>query len=432
MSDYLALNDRVKQVLAAIWLAGAVAALYAIAGPLFGGRGLSITVPVLVLIAFTTIADLFPVNFEQRYEITVSNVFLIGAIMIYRADPSKAAIIALVSTLVWQLVTRRPWYKVVTNVALPTIGVVAGSFVLGIVGWYDPIHAAIGTGLMLVVYFIADTVPLSILLASLENRPFQVAYISNYAGVVLELIGIEFFGLIFWLVWSESPWLTLLFAVPTVILRQAYFQVERLRHDSLRALAAITDVIERRDELTHHHTQAVSNYARRVAERMKLSADEIWQVTQAGQLHDLGKVAVRDDILFKPGKLTEPEMELMRKHCAVGHEIIRQFSNLEKVAALVRAHHERYDGKGYPDGVGGAALPIGAAIVAVADAFDAMRTDRPYRKAMPLEKAIETLKQGLGTQWHPVVGATFVQLMLEDAAAEEENSAIVKLPNVAA
>ena len=432
MSDYLALSNRVKQVLAAIWLAGAVAAIYAIGGPFLSGRGLSVTIPVLVLIAFTTVADLFPVNFGQRYEITVSNVFLIGAVMIYRADPNKAALIALVSTLVWQLVTRRPWYKVITNVALPTIGVVAGSTVLALVGWYDPIHAALGTGLMLVVYFIADTVPLSMLLASLENRPFQVAYVSNYSGVVIELIGIEFFGLIFWLVWDESPWLTLLFAVPTVILRQAYFQVERLRHDSLRALGAITDVIERRDEMTHHHTQAVSNYARRVAERMKLSADEIWEVSVAGQLHDLGKIAVRDDILFKPGKLTEPEMELMRKHCAVGHEILRQFSNLEKVAALVRAHHERYDGKGYPDGVGGTAFPIGAAIVAVADAFDAMRTDRPYRKAMPLEKAIETLKQGLGTQWHPVVGATFIQLMLEDAAAEQANAAIVKLPDVAA
>ena len=432
MSDYLALNVRVKQVLAAIWLLGGAAAAAAIFGPLVGGRNLSIAFPVVLLIAFATVADLFPVTFEQRYEITVSNVFLIGAVMIYRGDPGQAAIVALVSTLIWQLVTRRPWYKLLTNVALPTTAVVAGSTVLGAVGWSDATHSVIGAGLMLIVYFIADTVPLSMLLSSLEGRPFQVAYVSNYAGVVLELVGIEFFGLIFYLAWDESPWLSLLFIVPTVILRQAYFQVERLRNDSLRALAAITDVIESRDELTHHHTQAVSAYARRVAERMKLSPDLIWQVSVAGQLHDLGKIAVRDSILFKPGKLTEAEMDLMRKHCAVGHDIVRQFSNLEKVAALVRAHHERYDGQGYPDGVGGASLPIGAAIVAVADAFDAMRTDRPYRKAMPLEKAIDTLKLGLGTQWHPVVGATFIQIMLEDAAAQQREAAIVKLPDVAA
>jgi len=102
------------------------------------------------------------------------------------------------------------------------------------------------------------------------------------------------------------------------------------------------------------------------------------------------------------------------------------------VARLVRAHHERYDGTGYPDGLGGAQLPIGAAIVAVADAFDAMRSDRPYRKAMAMEKALEILKQGLGTQWHPVVGATFIQLMLEEPDAQRAVTTNAKLPDVAA
>ncbi len=432
MSGYRALNSQVKQILAIIWMTGAVASFYALVWPLFHGHGFSVPFAVLVLIIFTTVADLFPVTFEQGYEITVSNVFLIGAIMIFRDDPANAAIVAIVSTLAWQLVTRRAWYKLLTNVALATTAVIAGATALSIVGSQDTAHFVFGTALMLIVYFIADTVPLSRLLASLDGRPFQVAYVSNYAGVVLELIGIEFFGLIFYLVWAESPWLSVLFAVPTVILRQAYFQVERLRNDSMRALAAVSDVIENRDELTHNHTQSVSTYARRVAERLRLSPDEIWQVTVAGQLHDLGKIAVRDSILFKPGALTEAEMELMRKHCQVGYDILRQFSNLEKVARLVRAHHERYDGHGYPDGIGGAQLPVGAAIVAVADAFDAMRTDRPYRKAMPMGRALDTLKQGLGTQWHPVVGATFIQLMLEDVAARSNESRIVKLSNDAA
>jgi len=432
VSGYRALNSQVKQILAIIWMTGAVASFYALVWPLFHGHGFSVPFAVLVLIIFTTVADLFPVTFEQGYEITVSNVFLIGAIMIFRDDPANAAIVAIVSTLAWQLVTRRAWYKLLTNVALATTAVIAGATALSIVGSQDTAHVVFGTALMLIVYFIADTVPLSRLLASLDGRPFQVAYVSNYAGVVLELIGIEFFGLIFYLVWAESPWLSVLFAVPTVILRQAYFQVERLRNDSMRALAAVSDVIENRDELTHNHTQSVSTYARRVAERLRLSPDEIWQVTVAGQLHDLGKIAVRDSILFKPGALTEAEMELMRKHCQVGYDILRQFSNLEKVARLVRAHHERYDGRGYPDGIGGAQLPVGAAIVAVADAFDAMRTDRPYRKAMPMGRALDTLKQGLGTQWHPVVGATFIQLMLEDVAARSNESRIVKLSNDAA
>jgi HD-GYP domain-containing protein (c-di-GMP phosphodiesterase class II) len=433
VSGYQALNLRSKQVLAGIWIVGCVAAAYAFGWPLFHGESLpAITVGTLVLIGFTTIADLFPVSFEQGYEITVSNVFLIGAIMIYHGQPSSAAAIAIVSTLIWQLVTRRSWYKLLTNVALATTAVVAASAMLDLVGWRDPAHEVVATTSMLAVYFIADTVPMTVLLSSIDGRPFQVAYVSNYAGIVLELVGIELFGLIFFFVWDESPWLSLLLIVPTAILRQAYFQYERLRNDSVRALAAISDVIENRDELTHHHTQSVSAYARRVAERLRLSPDEVWQISVAGQLHDLGKIAVRDAILFKPGKLTENEMAIMRQHCDVGYNVLRHFSNLEPVARLVRAHHERYDGTGYPDGIGGTQLPIGAAIVAVADAFDAMRSDRPYRKAMAMEKALEILKQGLGTQWHPVVGATFIQLMLEDADAQRAATTNAKMPDVAA
>jgi HD-GYP domain-containing protein (c-di-GMP phosphodiesterase class II) len=432
MSGYTALNRGSKQVLAFIWLAGGLAAGYGILWHALRDQTLAFGFGLVVLIAFTTIADLFPVTFEADYEITVSNVFLIGAIMIYRDHPGTAALIAMVSTLVWQLVTRRAWYKLLTNVALATTAVVASSVLLDAIGWRDPVRAVAGAVVMLVVYFFLDTVPLTMLLASLDGRPFQVAYVSNYAGIGLELVGIELFGLIFYFVWDESPWLSLLFVVPTVILRQAYFQAERLRTDSVRALAAISDVIENRDELTHHHTESVSNHARRLAERMRLSTDEIWQVTVAGQLHDLGKIAVRDEILFKPGKLTEREMGLMREHCQVGYDILKQFSNLEPVARLVRAHHERYDGGGYPDGLAGSSLPIGAAIVAVADAFDAMRSDRPYRKAMPIEKALEILKQGLGTQWHPVVGATFVQLLLEDLEAQRRRTSVGDVPDVAA
>src|SRR5207245_4075601 len=107
-----------------------------------------------------------------------------------------------------QLFNRLAWFKVLTIFALPTTGVVASSTVLNLVGWRDPAHLVIGTALMLLVYFLADTVPLTLLLASLDGRPFQVAYVSNYAGVVLALVGIEFFGRIFYIVWAASPWVS--------------------------------------------------------------------------------------------------------------------------------------------------------------------------------------------------------------------------------
>ena len=142
-------------------------------------------------------------------------------------------------------------------------------------------------------------------------------------------------------------------------------------------------------------------------------------VSVAGGLHDLGKVAVSDSILLKPGKLTADEMRQMHQHCRVGYDVLVRFSNLQGVARLIRAHHERYDGAGYPDGLSGKDIPLGAAIIAIADAFDAMTTDRPYRKGMPAQAALEILREGLGRQWHPIADATFMEMVLEDEAKKK-------------
>jgi len=152
---------------------------------------------------------------------------------------------------------------------------------------------------------------------------------------------------------------------------------------------------------------------------MGLDAREVWKVAVAGRLHDLGKVAVSDSILLKPGKLTADEMRQMHEHCRVGYDVLTRFSNLQAVARLILAHHERYDGGGYPDHLAASAIPMGAAIIAIADAFDAMTTNRPYRKGMPVQAALDILRQGLGRQWHPIAGATFMELVLEDEAKKQ-------------
>jgi HD-GYP domain-containing protein (c-di-GMP phosphodiesterase class II) len=142
----------------------------------------------------------------------------------------------------------------------------------------------------------------------------------------------------------------------------------------------------------------------------------------AGRLHDLGKVGIPDAILLKPGRLTDEEMTRMKEHCTVGYDVLARFSSLQPVARLIRSHHERFDGQGYPDRLAGKDLAVGAAIIAVVDAFDAMTTDRPYRKAMPVADALDILRQGLGKQWHPVVGATFIEMILEDEAKKDQQA----------
>jgi len=305
---------------------------------------------------------------------------------------------------------------VATNISLAVATVALAWVAFSLLGDHDLAHLAGGGAAMLIVFFLADTFPMTLLLTVLEERRFTVTYINNYRGVVVEMMAMEFFGLLFWIIWSVSPWLTALFALPVVILRQAYFQVERLRSESITALGAIADLIEDRDTYTHNHTESVSNYARRVAERLDMRADDVERVAVAGRVHDLGKIAISDAILLKPGKLTPEEMKKMQEHCSVGYEVLARFSSLTPIAELILAHHERYDGQGYPRGLRANELPKGAAIIAVADAYDAMTTDRPYREAMPADRALDIIRQGLGTQWHPVVGATFIQMILEDQA----------------
>jgi len=414
------LNRRTRLVLTTIWVSGLIGLVLTAIRPHADGNLWRFAMPLAVFIILTTVAELFPVSFELgRYEITVSTVFLVGSILVFRDVPQLAVLTALVAALTANLLARKPWFKVCTNVALAVTAVSVSSIAFGLIGTSDLLHLVSATAALLLVYFVMDTVPMTWLLSAIEDRPFRVTYLNNYQGVVLEHFGIEVFGVLLAVIWHVSPWLTPLLVLPIVIMHQAYFQAERLRTESITALQAMADLIENRDVYTHDHTESVSAWSRRLAERMGLDAREVWKVSVAGRLHDLGKVAVSDSILLKPGKLSADEMRQMHEHCRVGFDVLIKFSNLQGVAHLIRAHHERYDGAGYPDRLASNDIPLGAAIIAIADAFDAMTTNRPYRKGMPVQAALDILRQGLGRQWHPIAGATFMELVLEDEAKKQ-------------
>jgi HD-GYP domain-containing protein (c-di-GMP phosphodiesterase class II) len=168
----------------------------------------------------------------------------------------------------------------------------------------------------------------------------------------------------------------------------------------LRALA------ERNPEL-RDHLSGVAELAEATALRLGLSHEEVEQVRHAAELHDVGKVAVPDAILAKPGPLDETEWAFIRRHTIIGERIIAAAPALTHVAALVRSSHERWDGTGYPDGLAAERIPLGARVVAVADAFDAMLSPRPYSDAGTPEAALAELRRCAGTQFDPAVVAAF-------------------------
>ena len=172
---------------------------------------------------------------------------------------------------------------------------------------------------------------------------------------------------------------------------------------STEVVAALAQALEERDSYTGEHSESVVDLTARVAEAMGLGEEEVRLIRQAALLHDIGKVGIPDEILHKPGPLTDEEWDVMRQHPAIGERILRAIPGQGALARIVRHEHERWDGKGYPDGIAGDEIPIGARIILACDAYHAMVSDRPYRKAMPHRAAMAELTANAGTQFDPAV-----------------------------
>jgi putative nucleotidyltransferase with HDIG domain len=178
----------------------------------------------------------------------------------------------------------------------------------------------------------------------------------------------------------------------------------------VQTVTALAQAVELRDKYTGGHTQRVTNYALLLAEQLGLPEADLHLLQVGTPLHDIGKIGVDDSVLRKAGRLTEEEFGNMRSHTVRGAAILGGIPGLSAVLPIVRSHHERWDGTGYPDGLSGEAIPLLARVVAVADAFDAMTSDRPYRPGMPLQQAFAELADKAGTQFDPACVRAFLQL----------------------
>jgi len=209
------------------------------------------------------------------------------------------------------------------------------------------------------------------------------------------------------------------------LLQRAHFQVEKdvelllissppsfhLMRDEIQEILQLARSVEEKDEVTEGHCHRLERLAVATGERLNLGADQLITLSYAAYLHDVGKVKVPDEILNKPGPLTDEEWVEMRRHPDYGAEMLAGKEFLRDAARIVRAHHERYDGGGYPDELAGDAVPIEAQIIAVVDAYDAMVSDRPYRKALSQASALAELRKNAGSQFAPRVVTAFLRVL---------------------
>jgi putative nucleotidyltransferase with HDIG domain len=190
-----------------------------------------------------------------------------------------------------------------------------------------------------------------------------------------------------------------------------HYKMKQLFVSSIKALA---NAIEVRDVYTRGHSERVTEYAVKIAEKLNVEKEEIEKIRYAALLHDIGKINIREDILNKPGKLTDEEFTIMKKHPVYGAKIMEPVEEFHDILPYVFHHHERIDKKGYPDGLGGEEIPLAARILAVADSFDAMTSNRPYRTAMSVKDAIQELDRNCGTQFEPRIVETFKKILRDE------------------
>ena len=191
----------------------------------------------------------------------------------------------------------------------------------------------------------------------------------------------------------------------------------KLSNFAASTVYSLTTLLDLRDLSTGTHGTRLAEWAVQVGELAGLEDDELRDLEIACLLHDIGKVGLSDAILEKPGKLTDDEYDQIKKHPDFGWAILRLLPGFERVSLMVLHHHERIDGKGYPAGLAGGQIPLGARIVAVVDAFDAMVSDRPYRRGLPVAEALRRIEVDSGTQFDPQIAALFLSVARQDGAA---------------
>jgi putative nucleotidyltransferase with HDIG domain len=318
----------------------------------------------------------------------------------------------------WHATKRPQLIQVVFNVAQIAIAITGGYWIYHLDSarffGFDS-QPALRLGAATCAYYLLNTASMALVVALTEHKNAMRIWKDFYLwSLPYYLLGASIIGgpLLFV---KQSGWKVALFLAPFVyaifhVFRMYLGRVERDKAHAqetaalhLRTIEALALAIEAKDDTTHTHLRRVQVYATEIGKELKLTEPELQALQAASILHDIGKLAVPDSIISKPGKLTPEEFEKMKVHPVVGAEILESVKFPYPVAPIVRAHHEKWDGSGYPAGLTGETIPIGARIISAVDCLDALASDRQYRRALTLEKALEIVVSESGKAFDPKI-----------------------------
>jgi len=402
---------------AAFWIAvvGAAAVLIGISGYLASANQ-QFALAALLFLAGVAAAEQFNVRLPSSRPGALVNVSVAGAIcvaVVLLFPTQWAVLIAGFGLMTGELARgQRELRKVVFNGANLSLSVALASAVwrfgepasgldtLASVPW---VLLAAGT------FLIVNTLITTSIVAFVLGVPVGMVWWRGHRHILLANLGLHAIGIPIAGLWLAYPWMLVCLGVALLALRRAIDDRVKLETQTLESLFKLADILDDRDKYTHGHSERVGHYAEQLAIQLGLPSERAHLAFLAGRLHDIGKCAVNNEVLRKPGDLDDCERDHMRQHPAVGSAMLAHFSLFQEVAQFVRGHHERWDGAGYPDGLRGGAIPLESRIISVVDSYDAMTTTRPYRSALPQIEAVRRLRDGADRQWDPRVVAAFIE-----------------------
>jgi HD-GYP domain-containing protein (c-di-GMP phosphodiesterase class II) len=396
-------------------------------------------VAAVMLVGLAVVAERFLLHLTHKTNINIAaGAYIIMLLLLPMWLPG---LLALVSVAVAQVLLRSEPMEGLFNTSQTALYVLAGTLTFSAldgsslgpeVGDLGSLGAIVAAS---AVMHLVNTLLVALAGAlQLGLSPLRVWW-STLALDLLPHVTLTALGTIAALLARDHPLVLPFLALPAALVHHSVRQTVQLRVDTHEALASLVEVMELRDPYTAGHSRRVANLSRTIAERMGLTPQEADLIEQAGRVHDIGKAALDSAVLAKPDTLDDAEWSQMRMHPVHGANVVARFAAYRNGARIVRHHHESWDGTGYPDGLAGDQIPLGARIIAVADTYDALTTNRPYRDALSVATAVQILQAGAGQQWDPNVIGALVACLGESAPvlpAPRQHERLAAVPRGAA
>jgi putative nucleotidyltransferase with HDIG domain len=374
------------------------------------------TVLFAVLMAMAAVAQLWPVHLSVKMKITVDDTATFAAALLL--GPFYSMILAGGTTLfaLHFRGVRQHWYNRGFNAATAVLstGAAATVFILVAGPGAQVVREPWAVGLAAIAKYLVNSTLVDVVVAlQVRRNPFG-GWWSLHRRLLPYEAALLVLGSLAGIAAQAQPWTLVLFGVPMAIVLLTVRDSARVREQTKTAILELADLIDLRDPYTHGHSQRVAALAERLARRLRLEYSQIELIRDAARVHDIGKIGTNDLVLLKPGPLTDEEQREMRRHAEIGHRLLRRLPEFWEGAELVLSHHERHDGAGYPRGLKGDELPIEVSVISVADTYDAMTTDRPYRKGLAWDTVRAELVRQRGKQWRERAVDFFIEMIDEE------------------